>query len=460
MNLGIYACKSAFSQTYQFDMFVRSAKRASKIPFSLRENRFNTFWWTESFSPILQISRCTALSPALCTLASLLLPRLPSSRPFSCSCAGHRGWDWPDREYPVTDSQWAHPSPVRFHQFPPSRHVKELSVALRPRKSPQPSNGARQTADGPFRTPRSSLQRHRGCRHHNPGHLRFSRRHCRRLDSQEAPRATFLCSFDFQRGTKRFESGNGIESRQCASLLWSLGFPGTGSGEAPFYGRFHSHSGSTRRSFLRQNNRGILRRKAAQICHCRSDVPAVEEQDGRSTIPPLRAGLGGSRVLLHSVPLENRAPLRGRAPACGSGVRRDPDPAVHFQALHLSPSFGNQLEVDSRSGLAFVLRPRISGTAAAGVQGFLCYGEDSYTQLLGECHLHGDDPVGLRLGPGLPVSVFAQGGPALEHLHASARVVVAAGRVGQTWNQQYTLASGEVSRTGTVYENPDRCFES
>ncbi len=55
MNVEIYECKTASSQTYQFVMFVRNAKRVAKVPFSIREIGCNSFRWTEPFSVILQI---------------------------------------------------------------------------------------------------------------------------------------------------------------------------------------------------------------------------------------------------------------------------------------------------------------------------------------------------------------------------------------------------------------------
>jgi len=168
---------------------------------------------------------------------------------------------------------------------------------------------------------------------------------------------------------------------------------------------------------------------------------------------PVRPRLGGSRVYLHSLSLESRAPIRGRAKACGSGARRDPETAFHLQGLHLPPSFGHQLGADPGGGLALLLRPSFSGTVAPRVQGLLCNGQDSHAQLLGQRYLHGDALVGLRLGVGFPVSLPAKDSSALEHLHSAPRALVAACRMGQTGQSQPLDAPGEVSSSGTVPQN-------
>ena len=49
------------------------------------------------------------------------------------------------------------------------------------------------------------------------------------------------------------EFGDGTQSRQCAPLLWRLGFPGLYPGETPFLDCFHSHPGAARWSLLRQD---------------------------------------------------------------------------------------------------------------------------------------------------------------------------------------------------------------
>ena len=57
MNSQFYDSQTGFSQSYLLGRFVKDAQRTQKIPFFIRENRLNSFRWTESFSVILQISR-------------------------------------------------------------------------------------------------------------------------------------------------------------------------------------------------------------------------------------------------------------------------------------------------------------------------------------------------------------------------------------------------------------------
>jgi hypothetical protein len=94
------------------------------------------------------------------------------------------------------------------------------------------------------------------------------------------------------------------------------------------------------------------------------------------------------------------------------------------------------------------------------VQGFLCHGQNSHPQLLGQCYLHGDAPVGLRPGFGFPVSVFAERSSALEYFHTASRALVVARRMGQTWTQKYPLAPSTLSAATPVPEDPTGHCES
>ena len=55
MNSVFFNGKIPFSQTHHLGALVRNAQRTQKIPFFIRENRSNTVWRTEPFSPVLQI---------------------------------------------------------------------------------------------------------------------------------------------------------------------------------------------------------------------------------------------------------------------------------------------------------------------------------------------------------------------------------------------------------------------
>jgi DDE family transposase len=116
-------------------------------------------------------------------------------------------------------------------------------------------------------------------------------------------------------GKKRCEPGDGTQSGQCPRLFWRLGFPGVYFGETPFLDCFHSYPGAARWGVLRQKDRPIPRCKKAGLCHRGQDVPTVEKPHGPSSVPRVFPRLAGSRVYLHPISLEGRAPLCGRAPA-------------------------------------------------------------------------------------------------------------------------------------------------
>src|SRR6266850_430370 len=448
-----YDYKTGFSQTYFLSRVVKDAKRSPKISFFIQKNGLDALRWTNPIAVILQISRITSLLAALRALARLPLPRLSSRGSFPGSPFCHCGWHGPNREHSVLDPQRLDPTHPGPHRLPSSRHVEDFSVALQSQATPKSATGPRPTPSRTLPALGPSLQRHCRCRYHHTDHLRFSRRHSAGLHPQKTPWPAFLCPNPLQRGAQRFESGNGAQSRQHARLLWGLGFSGADFGEAALLDRFHSHPRSARWRLLRQKDRRIPRSKAPGLRYRCQNVPTVEEQDGPSSIPSVRSRLGSSRVYLHSLSLESRAPIRGRAKACGSGARRDPETAFHLQGLHLPPSFGHQLGADPGGGLALLLRPSFSGTVAPRAQGLLCNGQDSHAQLLGQRYLHGDALVGLRLGVGFPVSLPAKDSSALEHLHSAPRALVAACPMGQTGQSQPLDAPGEVSSSGTVPQN-------
>src|SRR5882724_8593268 len=335
-----YDYKTGFSQTYFLSRVVKDAKRSPKISFFIRKNGLDALRWTNPIAAvILQISRITSLLAALRALARLPLPRLSSRGSFPGSPFCHCGWHGPNREHSVLDPQRLDPTHPGPHRLPSSRHVEDFSVALQSQATPKSATGPRPTPSRTLPALGPSLQRHCRCRYHHTDHLRFSRRHSAGLHPQKTPWPAFLCPDPLQRGAQRFESGNGAQSRQHARLLWGLGFSGADFGEAALLDRFHSHPRSARWRLLRQKDRRIPRSKAPRLRHRCQNVPTVEEQDGPSSIPSVRPRLGGSRVYLHSLSLESRAPIRGRAKACGSGARRDPETAFHLQGLHLPPSF-------------------------------------------------------------------------------------------------------------------------
>jgi len=79
---------------------------------------------------------------------------------------------------------------------------------------------------------------------------------------------------------------------------------------------------------------------------------------------------------------------------------------------------------------------------------------NSDPELLGQRRLHGSDPLGLRLGLGVPAPLSASGSAPLEHLHPSPRALVASGRMGKAWESQSPGPAGEVSPARSVCQNP------
>src|SRR5882724_4930610 len=315
MICSFYERNRASSQTHLFGAFVRHAKRAKKIPFFIREIGFNTLWWTEPFSVVLQISWSAAFPAALRPLARLSSPAVPPGRSFSRSSLCDHRRHWPSREYTIFDSQRFAPSTFGPAELPSPRYLEKLFMALRlhaPQAStdcPRPTSSRTLPALGP------SLQRHHRCRYYSTDHLRLPRRHGGGLHPQEKTWPSFLCSDHLQRGTHRFKLRDGTQSRQCAPILWSLGFLRAGSQQAPFLHRFQAYPRAARWSLLRQKDCRIPRYKTAGLCRRGQNVPTVEEPYGRSSIPPLRSRVGGRRFYLHSLQLESGAPIRGRAQA-------------------------------------------------------------------------------------------------------------------------------------------------
>lgn len=263
MERQIYDCRLGFSQSYLLSRIVRNGQRPTKVPFFIREIRFNSLRWTEPVSVILQISGLAALLAALRALARLSPQRLSPRRPFSCSPLCYRGWNWPDRERPVADSQRFDPAASGLAGVSSPRHLEELSLALWSQRTSKSQSRSRPSASGVFLPPGASLQRYCGCRYHSADHLRFSRRHGGGLHPQETPWPSFLRSDHLQRRAPRFEFGHGTQSRQYPRLLGSLGFSESGLGQTPFLGGVHAHTGTTRWSFLRQNQRRVPRQEAA-----------------------------------------------------------------------------------------------------------------------------------------------------------------------------------------------------
>src|SRR6266542_3109057 len=393
MERAFYDGTRGFSQSYLLSRIVRNAQRSTKVPFFIREIGVNTLRWPKSFSVILQITGPAPFSATLRSLAQVSPQRLPSCRSLSRSSLCHRDRNWPDREYSGADSQWTNPTASGSARVSTPRHFEELSLAFWSQRTPRSGGRSRPTTSG-----------------------------------------TLLSSgaWDFLKQV----------------------LPQASPGQIAFLDRFHAHTGASRWSFLRQKHRPVSRYKAARLWHCGSNVPTVEKPYGRSSIPRVCSRLGSRSVLLHAASVERRTQVCGRAQAHRFGNRRDPATIVHLQKVHLSSSFGNELGADGRGGLAFLLRPGVSRAFAARVQRLVCHGQDSYPQLVGQCRIHGTDPVGLRLGFGFTVSLFARRSSSLEYRYALPRTLVVAGRMDQARQSQPLDASVEVPSPKSLPQNP------
>ena len=155
-----FESKWASSKSYLYGRSLRNASRAAKIHFFLRYNHHDALWWTGSLSPVLQIVGSSPLRPALCALAQLCPPKLPSSRSIFGSCLCHRGRHWTHREYPKPDSQRSASAPSGSTRLSSSRHFTDLPLALRHKELTKPTIRSRQTEGGIFPTSESSLQRY------------------------------------------------------------------------------------------------------------------------------------------------------------------------------------------------------------------------------------------------------------------------------------------------------------
>src|SRR5215510_121241 len=453
MNSQIYDPKAPFSQSYLLSRIVRNAKRSQKIPVFIRENRLNSFRRTEPVSVILQIFRPTSLPAALRSLARLPSPKLSSCRSFSRPPVFDGGWNWPHRERSVVDSQRSDSATSGPARVSSPRHFEKLSLALWPQGTAQCGKRSRPTPPGTVPSLRSSPQCYCRCRYHSPVDLWSSRGSRRRLCPQKAPRPTFLCADPLQRRPMWPDSGNGTQSGQCSSHHRSFKLLKPNLGQTAFLDCHHPHSTSIGRSLLRQKDHRSYRPGANRLCRFGQDDASPQKYDDRRSLSAVCPGLGSCKIHLYAFSLAKGASVCGCTQSCGFGTRIYSATAFHLQAVHLPPSAGYQFGAHPGGGLAFLLRPGIPGASAARVQGLLYNGQDSNPQLLGQCYLHGDGLVGLRLGLGFPGTLFARGSPTLEHLHLAPRTLVAPSALGQTRQSQCPVASCKVSPPGSVCEN-------
>src|SRR6266478_4544538 len=316
-----FESKWASSKSYLYGKTLRNAPRAAKIHFFLRYNHHDPLWWTGSLSPVLQVVGPSPLPPALCALAQLFPPQLPSSRSIFGSCLCHRGGYWTHREYPKSYLQRSS-APSWSTRLSSSRHFTDLPLALRQKELTKPTIRSRQTEGEIFPRSESSLQRYCRCRYDNAYNLWLSRRGSRGLHSQAASWSALLCAHHLQRRTKRSESGNGSESRQHSCIQRGLGLFAIHPEQTAFLHCIQPHARATGWSFLQQGDHRTPRPRTTGLCGCSQDDPTVEKKDGGCSIRTVRPRLGGSRVHLHTLSLERRTPVRCGTKTSGFGDRR------------------------------------------------------------------------------------------------------------------------------------------
>ena len=279
------------SKSYLYGKTLRNAPRAAKIHFFLRYNHHDPLWWTGSLSPVLQIVGPSPLPPALCALAQLFPPQLPSSRSIFGSCLCHRGRHWTHREYPKSYSQRSASAPSWSTRLSSSRHFTDLPLALRQKELTKPTIRSRQTEGEIFPRSESSLQRYCRCRYDNAYNLWLSRRGSRGLHSQAASWSALLCAHHLQRRTKRSESGNGSESRQRSCIQRGLGLFAIHPEQTAFLHCIQPHARATGWSFLQQGDHRTPRPRTTGLCGCSQDDPTVEKKDGGCSIRTVRPRL-------------------------------------------------------------------------------------------------------------------------------------------------------------------------
>src|SRR5262245_42197989 len=453
MNSVFTEYKLDFPKTVQIGRFVENAKRPAEIPFSIRIDRPNALRGSAPFSAILQIAQSSVLPSTSDSVATLQPSQLPPCGSLSGSSVCDRSWDWTRREHSVADPQRSDPAASGSARVSSPRHFEELSLALWLQGTAQCGNCSRPTAPGTVPSLRSSPQCDCRCRSHSPVDLRSSRGSRRRLCPQKAPRPTFLCADPLQRRPMWPDSGNGTQSGQCSSHHRSFKLLKANLGQTAFLDCHHPHSTSIGRSLLRQKDHRSYRPGANRLCRFGQDDPSPQKYDDHRSLSVICPGLGSCRIHLYAFSLAKGASVCGCTQSCGFGTRIYSATAFHLQAVHLPPSAGYQFGAHPGGGLAFLLRPGIPGASAARVQGLLYNGQDSNPQLLGQCYLHGDGLVGLRLGLGFPGTLFARGSSTLEHLHLAPRTLVAPSALGQTRQSQCPVASCKVSPPGPVCEN-------
>jgi len=447
--------KRVTSQSYPLGSIVKYAQRTPEISVFLRKNGPHTLWRAHSFPFFLQEFCNSSLPPSFCSMAPLLSSGVPSSRPFLGSRLLHCGWHRSHREHSMPHTQRLDTSAAGPERFPASGHPAGVSSSLWGERTSESAGGARQIADGTLSSMRASIQCHHRCRHYQLDHSRIAGRYRPRLHRQTAPHAIFLRSNHFQRRSNRFYARHGTETGQCPCQYRNCRLPAAYPSKAPSDDCRHTHPCAARRCFLRQSHHRTLARSTFGLCGGSQHVPTFEKKDGDSPISRVPQRLGGRRVHLHSFQLEEEASLCGSAQTRDFGIPGDSKAFVYLQALHLPPRVGDQPGADPSGSVALLLRSRLSRTAAAGIQRFLCDGKDSYAQLLGQRCLYGNDSVGIRLGVGLSVSLFASRGSTLEYFHPAQRALVGPSGMGETTQSQFADIAKEVSSARSFSQNPE-----
>src|SRR5215813_3727252 len=457
MNSVLNQRNGDFSQTYLLGSFVRNAQRSAKIHLQLRKKRLDSLWRPQLVSLLLPRFCNTPFFATDGWLARLQPSRVSPGRSFSVSCLFDCGRVGAHRKHSISGAQRTHSAVAGVERLSSSRHLANLLVAFWTQLVAQPANRPRQAPDGVVPPLESSLQRYCGCRYHGVDDLWSTRRCGPRLYSQATPSAIFVCPDSIQRRAQRSEPGGRTASGEHSGLGRSRGIPPKCARQAAGIDCSIAHPLATGWSILRSQDHRTFGKSRVQLRDgSPHDQPSEEKNAGRP-LPRICQRLGSSRIFLHSLGLATRATFRSRA-ATGSGrTRGGPTPSVHLQALYLSPRAADQPGTEPGRSLAFLLQPSLSRTPVARVQGSLRHEQDPESQFLGQRRLSGSDHVGLRLGFGFSKTLFASRSTALEHLYLASRALVAASRVGATWQSQPPRLARQVSSARPIHAHPAGC---
>jgi len=263
---------------------MENAKRTEKIPFYIRENRFNSMGRIKPICTVLQIFRPALLPAALCPLAILSPSQLSSLRSFSiphlCHCSRYRK----NREYPITHSQWPHSSNFRFARIPTQGYLKNIPLEVQLARSSKSSICPRQIQSRIVSSFGTILFRNHRCGYDSFDCFRTSRVFPYGLQPQ-IPWEALLCPAHFQRRPPWAFPGDGAKSRQCLSNHWGMEFLRTYHRETTKHNRIFQNSHSAGCVILQQRHYPLIRRETYRIRHCCQNAQTAKITNSLCPLP-------------------------------------------------------------------------------------------------------------------------------------------------------------------------------